>query len=144
MEFIHTHFKSFTLLIFLLSALLLLLPVTRSLAQAQHQKEKINVDFITNQAENDAYADTHTTLYGFGGFCCGVFAWLFVLMGDPDVPSERLIGKSADYVVIYSMAYKEKVKSMRTDAVLIGWALGLAASIITYLVVPAFDTKSGE
>ncbi|GEM_PF-2331638 len=139
-----SHFRFLAPLVFLLSFLILTIPVTQALAQAQTTNQELSAEQIIAIAEADASEDTNATIYGLGGFCCGIFGWLFAMLSKPDVPSARLVGKSADYVTVYSNAYRNKVKSLRTHAACVGWAIGTTVSIVVNLVVLAQKDKNSN
>lgn len=120
-------------LIALLSVLLVAIPLTGALAQQQTTPQEPSAADIIRQAESDADADESGTIYGVGGFLCGIFGWLLATLSSPDVPAARLVGKSSNYVVMYSDAYKRKAKSNRTNAACIGWGIGSAVSLAIIL-----------
>ncbi|MBI3194993.1 MAG: hypothetical protein HYZ34_11105 [Ignavibacteriae bacterium] len=119
------------LLIVFLCCLMIATPVSRVFAQEMMQQDP-SAEIIMAQAEADAQEDVSGAVYGIGGFLCGIFGWLAATLSSPEVPAVRLIGKSSNYVSIYSEAYKSKAKSIRTTAACTGWAIGAAVSLIIF------------
>jgi hypothetical protein len=116
-------------LIVVLCCLMIATPISQALAQEMTQQDP-SAEIIMAQAEADAQEDVSGTVYGIGGFLCGIFGWLAATLSSPDVPAARLVGKSSNYVSIYTEAYKSKAKSIRTTAACTGWAIGSAISLI--------------
>ena len=120
------------LLIVVLCGLLIATPVSQVFAQELMAQQDPSAELIMAQAEADAQTDVNGMVYGVGGFLCGIFGWLAATLSSPDVPAARLIGKSSNYVSIYSQAYKDKAKSIRTSAACTGWAIGAAVSLVIF------------
>lgn len=116
----------------LLCALLIAAPISQALAQEQESQQEPSEAETIQQAETDARADQSGFGYGVGGFLCGIFGWLFATLSSPDVPAARLVGKSSNYVVVYSEAYKSKAKSIRTRAACTGWGIGALATVAIF------------
>ena len=59
------------------------------------------------------------------GFVVGATAPLFLIDNyDPDPPSERLVGKSPDYIDYYAKTYKSKARSIRKRSAMAGCLFG--------------------
>ena len=59
------------------------------------------------------------------GFVVGATAPLFLIDNyDPDPPSERLVGKSPEYIDYYTKTYKNKTKSIRKRSATVGCLFG--------------------
>lgn len=88
------------------------------------------------QAEADALRDVDQDVspisWGIGGFFCGVCAVAYVYIDKPQVPTSRLVGKSAEYVSFYTDTYNREVKKQRGQAALIGCLAGSIFSTLTY------------
>lgn len=101
--------------------------------QAIAQQSTIFVD-ARSAAEYDAEEDVNTTVWIAAGGILGIVGNLplgAVAIGgayvyQPVPPAERLLGKSAEYVTIYTEAYKSRARSLRLSAALKG-ALGGSA-----------------
>lgn len=90
---------------------------------------------IKQQAEADAEADAHSGGYGVAGFFCGIFGWIFALASNPEVPGERVVGKSSSYMAVYADVYKDAVRSKNIRAACTGWGIGAAISVSVMLIV---------
>lgn len=129
------------MLIIVLCGLLIATPISQTFAQELMAQIDPSAEKIMQEAEADAHADVSGTVFGIGGFFCGIFGWLAATLISPDVPSARLIGKSSNYVSIYTQAYKDKVKSIRTTAACTGWVLGSAVSVLILTSSGGLNTK---
>ena len=59
------------------------------------------------------------------GFVVGATGPLFLIENyDPDPPSERLVGKSPEYIDYYTRTYKSKTKSIRKRSATVGCLFG--------------------
>ena len=91
-------------------------------------------------AERDAEADTSQLLWIGGTFCLaavggcllGSVGLLGALIYDPPVPSYRLLGKSPEYVMFYTQAYKEKVENLQVRSSFLGCLGGTVAAVFIW------------
>ena len=67
---------------------------------------------------------------------------LFGLLGigaayaiEPSPPASRLIGKSSDYVAIYTDCYKDEGRSIQTKAAVKGCVVGALVQLALYLAL---------
>ena len=59
------------------------------------------------------------------GFAAGALVpLLWIRAYEPNLPPNRFIGKSPEYIDLYTDAYKKKAKSLRTKSAVGGWAVG--------------------
>ena len=85
---------------------------------------------VVELAEKDARRDgghqagLRWFAYGAG---CWVFAVIHASVNSPPVPSDRLLGKSPEYVSTYTDAYKRSIKTRRVEMSAIGWGISLGA-----------------
>lgn len=82
-------------------------------------------------AENDADADTSDALWFGAGCLLGLLGVLVAYVIEPSPPLVRLMGKSSEYVVFYTAAYKSAGKSAQGKNALYG------CTAITILYVAA-------
>lgn len=91
-------------------------------------------------AERDAAADTNSVLWIGGTFVgtsvigclfCGLPTILVASIYQPTPPAARLMGKSPEYIMLYTQTYKEKVKSRQIRDATIGC---IGGSIVAALV----------
>ena len=98
------------------------------------QQSTIFVD-ARSAAEYDAEDNVNTTVWIVAGGILGIVGNLplgAIAIGgayvyQPVPPAERLLGKSAEYVTVYTEAYKAKSRNLRLSAALKG-ALGGSAA----------------
>ena len=91
-------------------------------------------------AERDAETDTSQLLWiggtfvlaAVGGCLLGSVGLLGAYIYDPPVPSHRLLGKSPEYVMFYTQAYKEKVENVQLRSSLLGCLGGTVVAVIIW------------
>lgn len=66
----------------------------------------------TLNAENDAEASINKPMWLFLGCVPGI-GLLSALVYNPPVPISRFIGNSSEYIVVYTEAYKRKMKALQ-------------------------------
>ena len=94
-------------------------------------------------AERDAEADTNQVLWIGGNFLLGLvggcvlgLVGLFgVHLYEPQVPASRLMGKSPEYVMFYTDAYKAKSRDLRSRSAFIGC---LGGSVVSGCVLASY------
>ncbi len=77
-------------------------------------------------AKMDAEQHTSKILWFAAGFFLNIFGWILAYFITPTPPASRLVGKSPEWVAVYSDAYKEKAKSIQTKYALYGCLLNTA------------------
>ena len=75
------------------------------------------------------------TLIGAAAGCLLPLVGIYSYKGHP--PTERLIGKSPEYVELYTDAYTAKSRSIRIKSAAGGVATGCGLSIIGFLMLPS-------
>lgn len=77
------------------------------------------------QAIFDAKLDAgqHVTAMNWflAGAGCGVIAFAYAVVDTPKVPPTRLLGKSPDYITVYTVEYQSKAKTKRITNSCLGW-----------------------
>ena len=86
-------------------------------------------------ARSDAKTDTSAGWYIAGGVC-GCFGFAYAAITTPSVPATRFMGKSPEYILIYSDEYKRTAKNERLKKTGIGWGVWAAV----YLLFVATNT----
>ena len=71
----------------------------------------------TAAAEADAEADTDGNYWFIIGCFGSIFGMIYANNEVPTVPTSRFLGKSPEYVAIYSDTYTLKAKKLQTQAV---------------------------
>ncbi len=80
--------------------------------------------------------DSDRLMWGLGSFlsaiACGCIGGLAVVAGsqfiDPSPPAQRFLGKSHEYVFLYTDTYKKEIKSIRLQASVGGCLGGMAVN----------------
>lgn len=88
-------------------------------------------------AKNDAKENHGSGGYQAAGFFCGIFGFILATASDPKTPAARLVGKSPEYVSIYSNCYESVAKKQNVKSACGGWLMGTAAVIFVNTVVAA-------
>ena len=81
------------------------------------------VIIIEAQAVADAKRDIASSSINswyYMGFCLGGIGVIAALAATPTVPADKLLGKSPEYVLYYSKAYKSEMRRQRTKNASIG------------------------
>jgi hypothetical protein len=78
--------------------------------------------------ERDAKGNPLWFLAGLG---CGIFGAGAAYIYNPDPPAQGLMGKSSEYVLCYTDAYKKKAKMKNTTYACVGWAVWIAIVVAT-------------
>ena len=112
---------------------LLLLVVMLSTPLLVLAQEKIDSAAIIAAAERDAEDDVNKSLWTAMGFCIGCFGFLAASAVEPNPPATKLIGKSPEYVAIYTDAYKRKAKRIQQTHACTGWVVGAAVAVMVNL-----------
>lgn len=94
------------------------------------------------EAQAQAEKDVNGTLWLGVGCLLGLVGYLIALLVVPNPPAGALMGKSPDYVVQYTDAYKSKAKSMQTSKALIGCLVGTGLQILVYVLAFASSSTS--
>ena len=86
-------------------------------------------------AKKDAEADINKIRWFFYGCIFTVPASIVVLSLKAEIPTERLLGKSPEYVTYYTTEYRRKTKALRTGYTLMGCMGGTAIAGCTLAVL---------
>ena len=116
-------------LVFVLMLLALTVPF---FAQSQDVVTKACTD-----AKLDAQKDINTTLWMGAGCLFGLLGIGAAYVLEPSPPASRLLGKSSDYVAIYTDCYKDEGRNIQTKAAVKGCVVGALAEVALYLALIA-------
>ena len=89
-----------------------------------------DVQQATADAKQDAEDNISLLAWGAAGFACSFCAPLYALIANPEVPVERFLGKSPEYVKTYTVVYQQRAKNRRIQASVIGCGAASAVSLI--------------
>ncbi len=92
----------------------------------------------------DADADINGTLWFFAGCLIGVIGIAIAYFAEPSPPPARLMGKSAEYVAIYTGAYKTEGKSVQGRHAIYGCLVGTAVGVAIYIILVVLVLKSAS
>ena len=81
------------------------------------------------QGEFDAHRDVNGTLWLAIGFFGGIFGIAAAYLIEPSPPASRLIGKSPEYIQVYTDCYKRKGKSVQGKKAITGFVVGILVGI---------------
>ncbi|MCG9134114.1 hypothetical protein J5I95_20835 [Candidatus Poribacteria bacterium] len=97
---------------------------------------------LRKTAKADAKSDldnTQRVMWCLAGVGCSVFTVGTAALMDPNPPTRRLLGKSPEYVAIYTDTY---TKEMRTSRLSLAGA-GCLVSVALYWLIMSSDDSSG-
>ena len=123
-----------------IAPVLIILLFTYSVMPAFSTETDISAKAVAD-ARKDAAADINQTRWLFYGCCFGItgyfgiIGYIAALRAEAEIPTQRLIGKSPEYVIHYSVEYRRKVKSLRTNYVLKGCIAGTVISGCPAIVI---------
>ena len=85
-------------------------------------------------AEQDAKADVKQGTWGVVGFLCGSVTLAVALTMQPPPPASRFVGKSPEYIRVYTQTYKSKVRNRQAGPATLGCLAGWVALFLVSLV----------
>lgn len=71
-------------------------------------------------------------MWFLGGALCGILGFLGAAVSNPSPSPAKLVGKSADYVLCYSEAYRSASKKKNMMYACAGWTVVAAIFLATY------------
>ncbi len=96
------------------------------------QQSSVHAEAII-AAERDAEATVNKPLwFGVGCLFTGL-GTIIAFVTAPSPPASRLMGKSPEYVALYTQAYQSKAKSVQGRSALIGCAISGAVYAVAYI-----------
>jgi heme O synthase-like polyprenyltransferase len=110
----------------LLAVLLFIGPI---LAQAQERP--------TRDAQAQAQIDVSTSTWFIVGCLFGAAGYVAALLIIPNPPVSVLLGKSSDYVAVYTDAYKRQAKSIQSQKALTGCLIGTGLQVVALVLIIA-------
>jgi len=100
---------------------------TPILAQQQANQDDIVAGRIAG--ENDAAANVNRMQWFAAGCLFGLLTVAAAYMADPKVPATQLLGKSSEYVIAYTEAYKATAMSAQRSSALKGCTVGCIVNV---------------
>ena len=116
----------------LLCALLIAIPVF-----AQQQD-------AAAQALIDAQRNISGTTWLIIGIFLGIIGYVIALASPPSAPASALLGKSSDYVAVYSDTYKEEGKKIQMRSAMVGCLIGVGVEVLLVVVLVAAASSAAS
>ncbi|MCE2414587.1 hypothetical protein J4G07_11320 [Candidatus Poribacteria bacterium] len=83
-------------------------------------------------AERDAADHVNKSVWLWAGCLGNIVVWAIASAYEPNPPAVALLGKSPEYVAVYTDAYRAEVRKIRTSGVKLGCAAWAAACCLVY------------
>ena len=93
------------------------------------QEADIVVQAISD-ARKDAEKDISKTAWFFTGCAFSIFGYALALSSYSEIPIERFMGKSPEYVTIYIDEYYRKSKGIKSNSAFLGWIFGVSVAVV--------------
>jgi hypothetical protein len=94
------------------------------------------------EATQDAQADNNGVLWFFAGCLLGVIGVVIAAVADPTPPPARMMGKSPEYLAVYTNTYKSVGHSAQLHSALWGMGTALVVLIVIYVIIIVAVVKS--
>ncbi len=94
----------------------------------------INTDEIRRIAHSQAKEDTSSLLWYSAGFVLSYWGIFAAMIIDPTPPVAELIGKSPDYIAVYTDYYMRETKRLQTRAAVWGCSTSGLASVASVVL----------
>ena len=139
-----------TVMVFVVSAAMIMIPEMQHPAMAQqswapppqpmpgqpyYAPPPVDAGRAAAEAVADAHADTNGTMWFFAGCLLGVIGIIIAYVAEPSPPPARLMGKSPEYLAIYTATYKSEAKSIQGRSAIYGTLTTLAVFVVIYVII---------
>jgi hypothetical protein len=94
------------------------------------------------EAMTDAHADTNGTLWYFAGCLLGVIGILIAYVSEPSPPPARMMGKSPEYLAIYTNTYKAEARSIQGRSAIYGALTTVVVVVALWVIIVVAVAKS--
>jgi len=94
------------------------------------------------EGAQDARADENGTLWFFAGCLLGLIGVVIAVVAEPTPPPARMMGKSPDYLTIYTQAYRSEGKSAQLRSSLWGLGTAVVVGVVIYVILIVTILKS--
>ncbi|MDE0401759.1 MAG: hypothetical protein OYL97_10825 [Candidatus Poribacteria bacterium] len=131
--------STFHVLVFLMAVLIFSMPFTTLAQQQQNPVEaEVSVNTILKmpgteeakaQAIADAEKDTDKTSWFMAGCFLNILGIVAAQIRTPPVPADRLVGKSPEYVAVYTLSYQAKRTQLQAQSALWGCLTGVGICV---------------
>jgi len=114
-------------------------PQANATSPAVTQPSFSSIAEIEIQARRDAQADIKGQTWFLIGCLTNLTGWLIAYIIEPSPPVSRLLGKSGDYIAVYTDTYKREGKKIQTRKAFTGCVVGVlcvaAVEVIAILIM---------
>lgn len=86
-------------------------------------------------ARADAQRNVNGTTWLLIGAFLGILGYVIAMLVPPKAPASALIGKSPDYVTVYTEVYEETGKSIQMKKAMTGCLIGTGIQVALILVI---------
>ncbi len=94
---------------------------------------------VEHNATSNAKRDANTCIYALAGCGVPIFSLFYVEYAPAsDIPASELLGKSPEYVQVYTRVYQQEIRKKRRRAVLSGTLVSMSLAL-GVLVLSATD-----
>ncbi len=83
-------------------------------------------------ARKDAKKDVNIIQWTALGCCFTIPTYAALMITKSEVPINRFMGKSPEYISFYTQEYQRKTKSLQHMYAVIGWGTGLVVTALYY------------
>jgi hypothetical protein len=94
------------------------------------------------EATQDARADENGALWFFAGCLLGLIGVVIAAVAEPTPPPARLMGKSPEYLAVYTQTYRAEGKSAQLRSSLWGVGTVVVAFVVIYVIIIVSLTKN--
>ena len=118
----------------LFKGIVLLVMVTTFLLPFQTNVFAQDVGTACLDAERQAQSDISGGTWFAIGCCVGLIGYVIALQ-EPNPPATQLVGKSPEYVAMFTDCYRKKGKDIKSKNALTGCLVGYGALAVFYVVL---------
>lgn len=95
-------------------------------------------------AEQDVLVDVNGSLWFLGGCLGNITVLIIASVFEPHPPASRLLGKSPEYIAVYTDTYRTKATNLQTSRALAGCLTGTAVACVGYsfLIIATINNSS--
>jgi hypothetical protein len=94
------------------------------------------------EGTQDAQADENAALWFFAGCLLGLIGVVIAVVAEPTPPPARMMGKSPEYLAVYTQAYRAEGKAAQLRSSLWGVGTLVVGVVVLYVIVIVALTNS--
>ena len=104
--------------------------------------QPVDTNRAVMEATADAQADENGALWFFAGCILGLIGVVIAYVAEPTPPPERLMGKSPEYLSVYTTTYSSQGRSAQLHSALWGFGTFVVVFVAIYVIVIVSLTKT--